>query len=162
MLAAMHRWYRAGHYARRIELIGERIAGAAIGADVIAGFPGESEDDHRATLALVERLPFTYLHVFAFSQRPGTEAARLIAQRKVAEVPPGIVKQRSRELRALAAQKAATFRASQAGQTLRVLTLHTRGSDLSGDWTEAISDNYLTVRLRGHLPANEWRSAPIR
>src|SRR6266850_1705674 len=64
ILAAMHRWYRAEHYARRVELIHERLPHAAIGADVITGFPGESEEDHAATLAFIERLPFTYLHVF--------------------------------------------------------------------------------------------------
>ena len=75
ILAAMHRWYRAEHYARRVELIREHLPHAAIGADVIAGFPGETEDDHAATMAFIERLPFTYLHVFSFSKRPGTRAA---------------------------------------------------------------------------------------
>src|SRR5713101_4054811 len=61
ILAAMHRWYRAEHYARRVELIHDRLPHAAIGADVITGFPGESESDHAATFAFIERLPFTYL-----------------------------------------------------------------------------------------------------
>ena len=72
VLAAMHRWYRAEHYARRAELVREWLPDAAIGADVIAGFPGETEEDHQATLSLIERLPLTYLHVFSFSPRPGT------------------------------------------------------------------------------------------
>ena len=72
ILAAMHRWYRAEHYARRAELAREWLPDAAIGADVIAGFPGETEEDHQATLSLIERLPLTYLHVFSFSSRPGT------------------------------------------------------------------------------------------
>ena len=69
ILAAMHRWYRAEHYARRAELVRERLPDAAIGAVVIAGFPGESEDDHRATLALIGPMPLTYLHVFSHSLR---------------------------------------------------------------------------------------------
>ena len=77
ILAAMHRWYRAEHYARRAELVREWLPDAAIGADVIAGFPGETEEDHRATLALIERMPLTYLHVFSFSPRPGTAAAEM-------------------------------------------------------------------------------------
>src|SRR5258706_7231336 len=73
----MHRWYRAEHYARRAELVREWLPDAAIGADVIAGFPGETDEDHRATLALIARLPLAYLHVFSFSARPGTPAADL-------------------------------------------------------------------------------------
>ncbi len=158
ILAAMHRWYRAEHYARRIEVLRERLPHAAIGADVIAGFPGETEEDHRATVALIERLPFTYLHVFSFSPRPGTEAARLIEQERAAEVPPPVIRQRARELRALAAQKAAAFRAAQAGRTLRVLTLRAQGGDERGAYTEALSGNFLTLRVPGRLPANQWRN----
>ena len=77
ILAAMHRWYRSEHYARRVELIHDRLPHAAIGADVIAGFPGETESDHAATVAFIDRHPFTYLHVFSYSARPGTKAASL-------------------------------------------------------------------------------------
>jgi len=97
ILAAMHRWYRAEHYARRVELIRERLPHAAIGADVIAGFPGETDVDHAATVALIESLPFTYLHVFSYSQRPGTKAASFPNQ-----VSSAVIKRRARELRALA------------------------------------------------------------
>ena len=152
ILAAMHRWYRAAHYARRLELIRELLPGAAIGADVIVGFPGETDDDHRATIRFIEALPFTYLHVFAFSKRPGTEAARLLEAERVPEVSPRVIKQRSAELRALAASKSAAFRAAQVGKTLRVLTLEKSGET----WTEALSDNYLKVRLPGSWPANEF------
>jgi len=80
ILAAMHRWYRAEHYARRVELVHERLPHAAVGADVIAGFPGETEEDHARTLAFIKALPLTYLHVFSYSQRPGTKAASLSNQ----------------------------------------------------------------------------------
>jgi threonylcarbamoyladenosine tRNA methylthiotransferase MtaB len=161
VLKAMHRWYRAAHYARRIELIRERIPGAAIGADVIVGFPGEMDEDHRATLGLLERLPLAYLHVFAFSARPGTEAARRMEEESVGEVSPRVIKQRSRELRAVGAAKSAAFRAAQDGEMLRLLTLNRRGECGSGVWTAALSDNYLTVRLPGALPRNELFLARI-
>jgi len=148
ILAAMHRWYRAEHYARRVELIHERLPNAAIGADVITGFPGESEDDHTATLAFIERFPFTYLHVFSFSKRPGTKAASLSN-----EVPGATVKRRARELRALSEAKSSAFRHSQLGRTLRVLTLRSAG-DPHLDSTPALSSNYLKVSVRGNHPAN--------
>jgi threonylcarbamoyladenosine tRNA methylthiotransferase MtaB len=149
ILAAMHRWYRAGHYARRVELIRERLPHAAIGADVIAGFPGETEDDHAATLAFIERLPFTYLHVFSFSARPGTLAAALPGQ-----VPAFVIKRRARQLRALSEVKAAAFRQSQLGRPLRVLTLRRGAQD--GNTTPALSSNYLKLRIPGIYSPNMW------
>ena len=108
ILAAMHRWYRSEHYARRVNLIHDRLPNAAIGADVIAGFPGETESDQAATLSFIERHPFTYLHVFSYSPRPGTKAAAAPNQ-----VPSHIVKRRARELRALAEARSSVFRHSQ-------------------------------------------------
>src|SRR5713226_3937470 len=148
ILAAMHRWYRAEHYARRVELIHECLPHAAIGADVITGFPGESEDDHASTLAFIDRLPFTYLHVFSFSKRPGTKAAALLN-----DIPGATIKRRARELRALSESKSAAFRHSQIGRTLRVLTLRP-GEDPDPHSTPALSSNYLRVRVRGIHPAN--------
>jgi len=150
ILAAMHRWYRAEHYARRVELIHDRLPHAAIGADVITGFPGESEDDHVATLAFIERLPFTYLHVFSFSKRPGTKAATLSN-----EVPGATIKRRARELRALGEAKATAFRHSQVGRNLRVLTLR-HEEDLDSRSTPALSSNYLKVRISCAHAANQW------
>jgi threonylcarbamoyladenosine tRNA methylthiotransferase MtaB len=151
ILAAMHRWYRAEHYARRVELIRERLPHAAIGADVITGFPGETEDDHAATRAFVERLPFTYLHVFSFSKRPGTKAAALSN-----EVPGAVIKRRARELRALGEAKSAAFRQSQIGRTLSVVTLRRedRAEGLEMEMTPALSSNYLKVRVNGSHPVN--------
>ena len=158
ILAAMHRWYRAEHYARRVELIRERLPHGAIGADVITGFPGETEAEHAATLAFIERLPFTYLHVFSFSKRPGTKAAALSN-----EVPGAVIKRRARELRALSEAKASTFRQSQVGRTLRVLTLRRDNSSEvpAGDTTPALSSNYLSVLLRGIFPANLWLNCDV-
>src|SRR6267143_1130706 len=150
ILAAMHRWYHAEHYACRVELIRERLPHAAIGADVITGFPGESDADHAATLAFIESLPFTYLHVFSFSKRPGTKAASLAN-----EVSGATIKRRARELRALGEAKSAVFRQSQIGRTLSVLTLR-RDQDSDVGMTPALSSNYLKVQIRGAYPANLW------
>ncbi len=152
ILRAMHRWYRTSHYARRVELIRERLPDAAIGADVIVGFPGETDDDFRATCDIVLALPFTYLHVFSFSPRPGTKAASMPDQ-----IPLQVIQQRARELRALSVEKMAAFRASLAKRTLRVLTLHRFGDG----WTEAISGNFLKVRVGGHHPANQWHEVRL-
>jgi threonylcarbamoyladenosine tRNA methylthiotransferase MtaB len=149
ILAAMHRWYRAAHYARKVELIRGTIPAAAVGADVITGFPGETEEDHRATMEFIETLPFSYLHVFSFSKRPGTAAESLAG-----EVSPRVIKRRSRELRAVAEKKKAEFRVSQVGSTLRVLTLREQGEDSAGPWTAALSENYLQLRVPGHHSRN--------
>jgi threonylcarbamoyladenosine tRNA methylthiotransferase MtaB len=159
VLAAMHRRYRAEHYARRIELILELMPDAAIGADVIAGFPGESDADHRATCELVERLPLTYLHVFSFSTRPGTAAANLAES-----VPAHVIRERARELRALGNSKKSAFASSQIGQQLRVLTLNSENNEKSvdgGDFSRAISSNYLDLRVAGRFPANQWLEVEI-
>lgn len=155
ILAAMHRWYRAEHYARRVELIHERLPHAAIGADVITGFPGETEADHAATLRFIAERPFTYLHVFSYSPRPGTKAAALPDQ-----VPGGVIKRRARELRALAETKSAEFRASQIGRTLRVLTLR-RGPHDDSSVTPALSENYLAIQLPFALTSNELFTACV-
>jgi threonylcarbamoyladenosine tRNA methylthiotransferase MtaB len=154
VLAAMHRWYRAEHYARRVDLIRERLPDAGIGADVIAGFPGETDAEHAETLAFIERLPFSYLHVFSYSMRPGTRAAELADQ-----LPAPVVKNRARELRALGEKKVKEFRRSQVRRELRVLTL--RRSDDAAEATPALSSNYLQVRVGGRFAANEWLDVAV-
>jgi len=151
VLAAMHRWYRAEHYARRIELIREVLPHAAIGADVLTGFPGESEEDHATTLRFIEEHSFTYLHVFSYSSRPGTKAAGLGNH-----LSGQVIKRRARELRALADRKSGEFRQSQIGRTLRVLTLHRSANDAPG-YTPALSENYLSIMIPEVLPHNQWR-----
>jgi threonylcarbamoyladenosine tRNA methylthiotransferase MtaB len=155
ILKAMHRWYRAEHYARRVELIHERLPYAAVGADVISGFPGETEDDHAATVHFIEDRSFTYLHVFSYSVRPGTHAAALAGHR-----PGETIKRRARELRALGERKSALFRQSQVGRTLRVLTLHRNPQD-NPSYTLALSENYLSVIVPGQLPHNLWLTVSI-
>jgi threonylcarbamoyladenosine tRNA methylthiotransferase MtaB len=154
ILKAMHRWYRASHYAERIKLIRSQLPHAAIGADVIVGFPGESAEDFRATRGLIEALPFTYLHVFSFSARPGTGAEAL--GEKVNE---NTIHERARALRALGRVKGAEFRASQSrvGRVVRALTLARKGDG----YTEALTANYLKVRIAGEWPANQWFEVPL-
>lgn len=147
ILRAMHRWYRAEHYAERLRVIRRLIPDAGIGADVIVGFPGETEDDFMATVQFIESLPFTYLHVFSFSERPGTEAAKL-AQR----VDPRIIRERARHLRSLSTEKSAAFRKFMASRALRALTLNTGGPN----WTDALTGNYLKMKFAGKHPANQW------
>ncbi len=147
ILRAMHRWYRAAHYAERVRLIRRLLPDAAIGADVIVGFPGESDADFDMTAQFIAALPFTYLHVFSFSERPGTAAANLEGR-----VPAQAIRERARALRALGQEKAAAFRATQSGRTLRALTLARNDEDS----TEALTRNYLKVRVTGWHPANEW------
>jgi threonylcarbamoyladenosine tRNA methylthiotransferase MtaB len=152
VLRAMHRWYRTEHYAERANLIRRLLSDAAIGADVIVGFPGETDADFRATVEFIERLPFTYLHVFSFSTRPGTAAVALGDA-----VPLQTIRERARTLRELSQRKSAAFRASQSGRTMRALTL-ARGGD---DWTEALTGNYLKVRIAGRHAANEWHEVGL-
>jgi threonylcarbamoyladenosine tRNA methylthiotransferase MtaB len=152
ILRSMHRWYRAAHYAERIQRIRRMIPDAAIGADVIVGFPGESDEDFHTTYKFIEALPLTYLHVFSFSSRPGTKAADLGAQVNLA-----IIRDRARALRLLSQRKAAEFRASQSGRKLRAITLARSGPD----WTEALTSNYLKVTIAGRHAANLWCEAEI-
>ena len=107
------------------------------GADVISGFPGESEEDHRATVELVERLPFTSLHVFRYSPRPGTSALRLSG-----DVGSVDAERRSGELREIAAGKAAVYRASRAGGAADVVAISQR---------EGLTEDYLSVSLSGTI-----------
>src|SRR5579875_804037 len=152
ILRAMHRWYRAAHYARRVEMIREVLPHAAVGADVITGFPGETDGDHATTSHFLANLPLSYLHVFSFSPRPGTEAANLPAQ-----VPSQIIQERARELRAIGREKSKEFRAAQAGQRFRALTLESR-DEVS---TTAITGNYLHLRIAGSWPSNRWVEATL-
>jgi len=130
-------WYTAERYARVIEQLAARRSVLGVGADIIVGFPGESEEDHIRTVALVQRLPFTYLHIFPFSLRPGTAAERLAAP-----VPSQIVTERARELRQLAAAKAAAYRTSRIGGWADVIVV--RGPSDHHE-REGITEDYLTV-----------------
>src|SRR2546429_9889470 len=104
-------WYTADTYRARIEWLAMRLPVFGLGADVIAGFPGETEADHHASLTLLHALPFTYLHVLPFSVRPDASAARLPGQ-----LPPEVIRERAREQRELGEAKAAAHRQWRTGQ----------------------------------------------
>jgi threonylcarbamoyladenosine tRNA methylthiotransferase MtaB len=134
VLRRMRRWYRARHYADRIRKAREWMPEAAIGADVMVGFPGETEAEFDQTRAFIEALPFTYLHVFTYSERPGTPAAEMPDP-----VPIRERKRRNRVLREIAAAKNLEFRRSLAGKRLSAVTIE--------DGATALTTNYLKVRL---------------
>jgi len=152
ILRRMHRKYRPWHYAEKIRRIHEAMPDAAIGADVMSGFPGETDELFAESYSFIEHLPFTYLHVFTYSSRPGTPSAAMAGQ-----VPVVVARERTRLLRELAARKNREFRRRFLGRTLEVITLQSG----SGPWTEALSDNYLKVRLCGTHPANLWMKVEV-
>ena len=138
-------WYTAEAYRARLEWLAARLPVLGLGADIIAGFPGETEDDHRATMALVAALPFTYLHVFPYSERPGAAAARLGAP-----VPPPVLHQRARELRQLGEAKARRHHAGRVGQPADgVVSGHGAGK------VEVLTQDYVSV----YLPTQEWNGS---
>jgi len=146
-------WYRAESYARAVERIASGTRVLALGADVIAGFPGETEDDHRATVALVESLPFTYLHVFPYSVRPGTAAESLDGH-----VSAPTIDRRSTELRAIGERCASAHAQARVGAECDLVVIG------AGTRREGLTEDYLTVdvaaalargtRCRARLEAN--------
>jgi threonylcarbamoyladenosine tRNA methylthiotransferase MtaB len=141
ILRRMHRKYRPRHYADRVLKARTWMPDAAIGADVMVGFPGETETDFADTVQFIEALPFTYLHVFTYSERPGTPAAEAADS-----VPIPVRKERNRVLRGLADAKNRAFRERMVGLTLSAVTLHEPGTALTG--------NYLKVALSRSRQAN--------
>ncbi len=156
VLRRMHRKYRPWHYREKIEKIHGAMPQAAIGADVMVGFPGETEEEFEETRKMIEDLPFTYLHVFTYSARPGTPAAEMQNQ-----VPVHIARERNRILRELASEKKLAFMRGFIGKTIEAITLNVTGNDDQGSFTEALTDNYLKLRLRGHHSPNRWIQSAI-
>lgn len=135
-------WYSPAQYATAVERVAAGCAAFGLGADVITGFPGETARDHAETVALCERLPFTYLHVFPFSLRPGTAAERLPEP-----VAPAVARERAAELRALADRKAAAYADRRAGTSADVVVVG------GGARRHGVTEDYLKVGLAdGALP----------
>ena len=146
ILRLMNRRYWTSQYSDRILAIREAVPQAGIGADVMTGFPGETRQDHQASLEFISRLPFTYLHIFPYSARPGTAAAA-----RPEQVNGRVARERAHDLRAVIARKRQTFLEEQIGRTLSALTL----ADKGGNSAAAITSNYLPVALPiGVLPPN--------
>jgi len=142
VLRAMRRPYLPDYYVSLIERVRCRVPDAAIGADVMVGFPGETDNEFMETYHLIEDSPLTYLHVFPYSARPGTAAANLHGQ-----IPEHVTRFRGKVLRDLIGRKNEAFRRRMIGSTVDVLTLE----DGSG-----ISDNFVRVSLPSNLAINEW------
>ncbi len=152
VLRRMHRRYRPWHYEEKVWALREAAGPElTLGADVMAGFPGETDREFEETLELLRKLPFGYLHLFPFSPRPGTPGWALHAERPVA---PQKVEERMSALRALAAEKSKTHRRWFVGRELEAITLHTPAKLERAGRTEALTENFLPVELNGQLPAN--------
>ena len=152
VLRRMHRRYRPWHYAEKVAAL-VRAAGQelTVGADVMVGFPDESDAEFEETAALIRELPFGYLHLFPFSPRPGTLGWALHAERPVAGK---VVEERMLALRALAAEKMHAHRSRFVGRELEAITLHTPRALAARGRTSALTENFLAVEMEGGLTAN--------
>ncbi len=146
VLKMMRRPYTTGRYQRIVEEIADRIPDAGIGADVIVGFPGETDGDHLQTVEFVRRLPLSYLHVFPYSDRSGTRASAMPDK-----VTTLACKRRSKELRDISKEKNDAFRRRFLGQKVSVLTL----TEEKGGMRTALSGNYLRAKVHPFIPGNE-------
>ena len=144
VLKRMRRWHTREQYRARTLQLAARVDPLGLGADVITGFPGETDEDHDDTVRLVEELPFTYLHVFPFSPRSDTAAAALSLEMPV---PQRVAGERARELRDLVLSKGQAYRRLRAGTEALVTVEGEGGRGLTGD--------YLRVDIR-----SEEGSAP--
>lgn len=135
VLRQMRRWHNREQYRARMLEIASRLPYFGFGADVIVGFPGERDEHHAETRALIEELPFTYLHVFPYSVRDGTHAATLPDR-----VPGDVAAERSRELREIAMAKGLAYRRARVGQAAEIVI---------EDQDHGITEDYLRVRLTG-------------
>lgn len=148
MLRAMRRPYSAAYYEDLSGRIRARMPHAAIGSDVIVGFPGETDAHFSELRRLLERLPLTHLHVFPYSDRPGTDAAAMQPK-----VDGAVIRDRGRDVRAIGARLAQAFRAAQEGTSRRALVVD--------DGWSAVTDNYFKVRLPEQHARNTWVDARI-
>ncbi len=158
VLRRMRRRYRPRDYVQKIEAIHAAAPEAAIGADVMAGFPGESAAEFEETCSLIEQLPLSYLHVFPFSARPGTEAEAALQTGQWQTVPDAEKQERAERLRALGQQKQTAFAARFLGWSLRCITLKSGASGI----TQALSGNYLKIEVAGDYAANQWLMVTMR
>ena len=154
VLRMMRRPYQPDEYLHLLERIRKNVPNAAIGTDLMVGFPTETLKDHIQTRDLILSSPLTYLHVFPFSSRPGTQAAQLQEQ-----IPKVISNQRSLDLRKLGEQKNQCFRKSQIGHSISVITLETK---MTQGTTQALSSNFLRVELPSdYLQPNQFLNVRV-
>jgi threonylcarbamoyladenosine tRNA methylthiotransferase MtaB len=160
ILRKMHRKYRPRHYADRVTKARLMMADAAIGADVMVGFPGETDELFEESRQFIAAMPFTYLHVFTYSERPGTPAATMADA-----VPIRLRKDRNRILRDLADEKNAAFRQSLLGREFTAVTLDPPGLALTDNYIKATLDLPYTpnrlVRLQARALTDQGVTARV-
>ncbi len=154
ILRRMHRRYRPWHYADRLNAIRSLLPDAAIGADVMVGFPGETEALFDESYQFIAAQPFTYLHLFPFSARPGTAGWELHRQNPV---PTRVVQERMTALLALIGERSQAFRSKFVGRRLSAVTIEAG----PGQTTSAVTDNFLKLSLDEEIPANRLVEARI-
>lgn len=148
VLNRMRRPYTAGGYRLLVERIRRVMPHASIGSDIIVGFPGESDAEFDATESLLGELPLTHLHVFPYSDRPGTDASAMDGK-----IDGVTIRERGQRVRAIGHHLSTRFRQSQVGTVRRALSVD--------DGLSAVTDNFLKVRLPEQVPRNMWIDARI-
>jgi threonylcarbamoyladenosine tRNA methylthiotransferase MtaB len=152
VLRRMHRRYRPWHYAEKVAaLIDAAGPELTLGADVMVGFPGESDREFEETRDFIRALPFGYLHLFPFSPRPGTRGWTLHAE---SPVPPRVVEERMAALRALSTEKSEIHRRWFVGREVDAITLHTPPEVQAMGRTVALTENFLPIQIDSRLDAN--------
>jgi threonylcarbamoyladenosine tRNA methylthiotransferase MtaB len=160
VLRRMHRRYRPWHYRAKVEALMKTVGPLlTLGADVMAGFPGETDAEFEETLTLIRELPFGYLHLFPFSPRPGTPGWGL---HLASPVPQAVVDERMSTLRDLAVEKSLAHRRSFVGHALAAITLATDAKLAEQKKTTAISENFIPIEIKGQFPANELLQVHVK
>ena len=148
MLRAMRRPYTAKYYSALIDRIAGLMPYASIGSDLIVGFPGETDEQFEESVAFLRTLPLSHLHVFPYSDRPGTEASAIHPK-----VDGVVIRERGRRMREVGAEMARQFRSALAGSIRRALVVD--------DGWSAVTDNYVKVRLERQADRNTWIDVPL-
>jgi threonylcarbamoyladenosine tRNA methylthiotransferase MtaB len=148
MLRAMRRPYQVADYVRLVEGLHRALPHASIGSDIIVGFPGETGVHFGEMCEVLERLPLTHLHVFPYSDRPGTDASAALPK-----VDGTAIRERGRQVRVIGDRMNRRFRAAQAGSLRRALVVD--------DGWSAVTDNYVKVKLETRHPRNTWAQVRI-
>ena len=143
VLSAMRRPYTIEYYSALLDEIRRRLPHASIGSDIIVGFPGETDDDFEQLASYLEASPLTHIHVFPYSDRPGTAASTMSGK-----VSGAVIRERGRRVREIGGRLTARFRDVQVGTTHRALTLE--------DGSLVVTGNYQKLRIPPGLPRNQW------
>jgi threonylcarbamoyladenosine tRNA methylthiotransferase MtaB len=154
ILRCMRRPYTAARFRELLDFIADQLPDVGLGTDVLAGFPGETPEDFQATCDLVRKSPLSYLHVFPFSARPGTDACSMKDR-----IPPGTIRERVQVLRALSGEKNLAFRRGLVGRSLPAITL---AKEEQAGSSVVLTDNYIHARVDGlQVPPNRLVTARI-